>query len=438
MKNKLKLLIKDGLRKKINTKWFKIVNIILLLAIPILLNIDSVIELFGGDFKDPITVYVIDNTNVFFNSIKNTYETTGIGIGKKDVEIQVADKSFDKLKKEMIKEESNDIILKIDKVDTEYTVEMTSFDYVDAVTLQLLTNAINTTKTNIALEYSDIDKEELANIQAPIDITRVYLNDELDENYEFIKYLSTMLIPVFIVPFFFLIIMVIQMIGAEINEEKSSKSMEIIITSVSPRIHFISKMITANLYAIVQALLFVVYFIIGLFIRTQVSGVGITESFGDNMSGMIKTFIESGMLSDLISAIPWVIIMLILSFIAYSLLAGILASMTTNQEDFSQLQTPLMILIMVGYYVALMASTYEKSTFIIILSVIPFLSSIIAPVLLVIGQIGTLEILISILMLILTIFLLLKYGLRIYKVGILNYSSEGLWKKMWKSLKSKE
>lgn len=31
------------------------------------------------------------------------------------------------------------------------------------------------------------------------------------------------------------------MIGAEINEEKSSKSMEIIVTSVSPKIHFLSK-----------------------------------------------------------------------------------------------------------------------------------------------------------------------------------------------------
>ena len=214
--------------------------------------------------------------------------------------------------------------------------------------------------------------------------------------------------------------------------------MEVIITSVSPKIHFISKMITANLYAIIQALLFVLYFIIGLFIRTQISGVGLTESFGDNISGMIGTFIESGMLSEILSAVPWVIIMLVLSFIAYSLLAGVLASMTTNQEDFSQLQTPIMILIMVGYYVALMASTYEKSTFIIVLSVIPFLSSIIAPVLLIIVQIGVVEILISILMLLLTIFLLLKYGLRIYKVGILNYSSEGLWKKMWKSLKSKE
>ncbi|MCI8330632.1 MAG: ABC transporter permease [Bacilli bacterium] len=438
MKNKLKLLVKDGLRKKLNTKWFKIVNIILLLAIPILLNIDSVIEVFGGDFKDPITVYIIDDTNILYKDIKESYETTGIGIGEKEVEIKEADKSIDKLKKEMLKEETNDIILKLQKTDGIITAEMTSFEYVDAITLQLLTNAINNAKTKIALSESDIDKEELAKIQAPVDITRIYLNDELDENYEFIKYLSTMLIPVFIVPFFFLIIMVIQMIGAEINEEKSSKSMEIIITSVSPKIHFISKMITSNLYAIVQALLFVVYFIIGLFIRTKISGLNLTESFGDNISGMIKTFMESGMLNDILRAVPWVIIMLVLSFIAYSLLAGILASMTTNQEDFSQLQTPLMILIMVGYYIALMASTYEKSTFIIILSVIPFLSSIIAPVLLIIGQIGIVEILISILMLILTIFLLLKYGLRIYKVGILNYSSEGLWKKMWKSMKSKD
>lgn len=438
MKNKLKLLIRDGLRKKINTKWFKIVNIILLLAIPILLNIDSVIELFGGDFKDPITVYVIDNTHVFLENIKETYEKSGIGIGEKEVEIIKADKNYDKLKKEMLKEKSNDIILIIDKIENSYTAEMTSFDYIDAITLQLLTNAINTTKTSIALSESNIDKEELSKIEAPIDINRIYLNEELDENYEFIKYISTMLIPVFIVPFFFLIIMVIQMIGAEINEEKSSKSMEIIITSVSPKIHFISKMITANLYAIIQALLFVIYFIIGLFIRTKISGVGLTESFGSNISGMLETFIESGMLNDILIAIPWVIIMLVLSFIAYSLLAGILASMTTNQEDFSQLQTPLMILIMVGYYIALMASTYEKSTFIIILSVIPFLSSIIAPVLLVIGQIGVAEILISIIMLVLTILLLLKYGLRVYKVGILNYSSEGLWKKMWKSIKTKE
>ena len=38
MKNKLKLLIKDGLNKKINTKWFKVVNIILLVVVSVLLS----------------------------------------------------------------------------------------------------------------------------------------------------------------------------------------------------------------------------------------------------------------------------------------------------------------------------------------------------------------------------------------------------------------
>ena len=53
MKNKLKLLIKDGLNKKINTKWFKAVNIILLVVIVALINIDNIIK----------QIRVINNSN---------------------------------------------------------------------------------------------------------------------------------------------------------------------------------------------------------------------------------------------------------------------------------------------------------------------------------------------------------------------------------------
>lgn len=436
MKNKLKLLIKDGLRKKLNTKTFKIINLVLLIAIPLLLNIDSIIKIFGGDFDDPVTVYVIDESNKYYESFKETYTTNTDVMGNNDVEIEKADKDYETLKKEMLEDKTNDIIITIN--DTEKKVDLTSFEYVDTVTVQLLTNALNTVKSNIALEESDIDLNELAIINTPLEISRTYLSDELDENYELMNYISSLLIPVFIMPFFFLLLMVTQMIGAEINEEKTSKSMEIIITSVSPKIHFISKMVTSNVYAIVQSLLFVLYIVIGLFLRTQITGSTLINSFGDNISGLLTTFIESGMLTDILKSIPWIIILLLLSFIAYSLLAGILASMTTSQEDYQQLQTPLMFLIMVGYFVALMASAYEKSMFIIIMSCIPFLSCIISPVLLLLGQIGIIEVLISIGLLLLTIFILLRYGLRIYKVGILNYSSDKLWKKMFNSIKTKE
>ncbi len=437
MKNKLKLLVKDGIRKKLNTKWFKVANIVLLVIIVLLTNIDGVIKLFGGDFNETTKLYVIDNTNVFYDKLKTDLELTFKTINK-EISVKSTKKSIEELKEKIKKEESKDIILEIDKTNLNFQANITSFEYIDGITLELITSELNNINKSVLLEESDIDLEELNKINEPMLINRNYLTNELDENYELMNYISGLLIPIFIVPFFMLILIIIQMIGAEINEEKSSKSMEIIISSVSPKTHFISKIITSNLYAIIQSVLFIIYIAIGLFVRKIISGTSILSSFGNEMSGLINTFMESGMLKTILFALPWIVIMLILSFIAYSLLAGILASMTTNQEDFQQLQTPIMILIMIGYVTAILASTYEKSTFIIILSVIPFLSSIIAPVLLIMGQINVIHILIAIFLLVFTIYILIKYGSRVYKTGILNYSGNNLWKKMFDSIKNKE
>ena len=128
---------------------------------------------------------------------------------------------------------------------------------------------------------------------------------------------------------------------------------------------------------------------------------------------------------------------MILTFVAYSLLAGILASITTNAEDFNQLQTPIMIILLAGYYLAIMAGMFKGALFIRILSYIPLISAILSPSLLVLGQIGVIDVIISILITLAFIYILIKYGLRIYKIGILNYSSKDLWKKMFKAMRQK-
>lgn len=438
MKNKLKLLIKDGLNKKINTKWFKVVNIILLVVIVGLINIDNIIKFFGGNFDDPVVIYVIDNTNKYYEAIKSGYDNIDLSALGSESEIKLADKSLDELKEEMVNDESNDIILVINSNNGKVVADVISYNYVDAVTLQVLNSTLSSVKTNIALMESSLTEEELASIYEPVEINRSYLSDNLDENNELMSYIGNFIIPMFIIPFFLLIIMVTQMIGAEINEEKSSKSMEIIITSVPARLHFISKIITANVYAILQSLLFVLYFGIGLLIRRLVTGSSLISSLDSQIGNVVNQFIQSGTLDNLLKCLPVTIIMILLSFVAYSLIAGILASMTTNQEDFQQLQSPMMMIIMAGYFLAILASTYEKSTFITTVSVIPFISCILSPVLLMMGQIGIVHVLISILLLILTLYLLIKYGLRVYKVGILNYSSSNLWKKILEGIKSKE
>ena len=66
MKNKLLFLTKMSLNKKIKTKWFYIANIIFLILIAGLINLDSIIKLFGGDFDDAIKINVIDNILIHF------------------------------------------------------------------------------------------------------------------------------------------------------------------------------------------------------------------------------------------------------------------------------------------------------------------------------------------------------------------------------------
>ncbi len=84
-----------------------------------------------------------------------------------------------------------------------------------------------------------------------------------------------------------------------------------------------------------------------------------------------------------------------------------------------------------------MASAFEGALFVKIVAYIPMLSFLIAPVIFLLGQISLIELIISTIICGVVTYLLFHFGLRIYKVGILNYSSQDLWKKIFKSVKEK-
>lgn len=436
MENKMKFLVKYSLKKKFKSKWFLVANIILLLLIPIICNIDSIVKLFGGDFDKPTNVYVVDNSGVY-DSFKNIYSSSNnINLTDSKVDIKLYTGNLKKLEKEIKEEKKKDIIIEVNKSETNiFEVKIITYDLVDTILYQNLVTALNTTKSEIVLKNSNISKELLAQIYREVKVDRTIMNEESNSNSEFMQLIGGVLVPVFIIPFFFLIILVVQYVGNEINEEKISKSMEVIISSVSPMTHFISKIIGTNIFVITQGVLILFYGFVGLISRTIIVGSPITASFGTEYTGMIDKFIQSGMLHNIVVAIPFIVILIILSFVACSLIAGILASVTTSIEDYQQIQTPLMLVLVLGYYLSIMASVFSSSAFIKVFSYFPIISSILSPVLLVQGQIGILDITISILILVGLIFLLLKYGIKIYKVGILNYSSKKLWSKMFKAVK---
>ncbi|MBR1385557.1 MAG: ABC transporter permease [Bacilli bacterium] len=434
MMKKFWFLTKYGLKKKFKSKSFIISNIIIFILLLLALNADSIISLFGGDFTENVNVYVIDETEKSFELIKENYKSLKTSIGEEDeTNIVKSDKNLSELEKEI--EGTTDIIITINSDEENYiSANIITENYIDTMTYQALVQSLNTTKYQLALEDSNINIEELNKISTPPTIERTILDESKNTEEENMNTVMSVVFPTVILPFFMLIVLLVQMIGGEINEEKTTRSMEIIISNVSAKVHFFSKLVANNLFVIIQSVLLFVYGGIGFLIRSLTSS-GANSNFTIEINDAISSLSKSGILDKLYYIIPITIVLIILSFVAYSLIAGILASMTVNAEDFQQIQTPIMIICFISYYLAVMASMFNGSILIRILSYVPLISFLLSPALLVIGQIGILDVGISIILLIIFCFILSKYGLKIYKVGILNYSTDKMWKRIFKAAK---
>ena len=437
MKNKLKFLINMSLKRKIKTKWFVLANIFLAILIVGVANIDHIITFFGGDFDKTTKIYVVDNTNtyeIFKTSIDAGFKLT------EDNKYEII--KYDKTKEEITdeiknnEEEKDSIALVFDYDEKDIIkVSMITHGFVDTLNMTLINSAVNSVKTYLAVEKFEISEEELLALNTPVTIERTVLDEEKDSSEENMEMIMSAVFPVIILPFFMLVIFLVQMIGAEVNDEKTTRGMEIIIGNVSPQVHFFSKCIAGNLFILIQGGLLFLYGFLGFISRSffgDVSGIG--DVF-NQVTGMMNDLFTPSFVSSLKYIIPLVLILMILTFIGYSLLAGILASMTTNTEDFQQLQTPIMLISLLGYYLAIIAGGFKGSLIINILGYVPFISAILSPSLLVMGEFTVIDVLISMGLMIVVIYLLIKYGLKIYKVGILNYSSDKLWRKMFKALK---
>lgn len=439
MKNKLKFLTKQSLDKKIKTKWFKGVNILLLVLFVLIMNVDRVISFFGGDFENQITIYVKDDVEVY-DSFVTSFESVSEMLGEsKNFKLEKTEEDIEKLK-ENLENKEDEILVYIMPDETNYMkAQIISYEDAGTVTTQIISSAINSVKSSMAASLSGLTEEQILALTSPAQIETILTNPDV-ENQEGKDLLSAGVMLIFILPCFFLIIMLVQMIGAEVNDEKSTRSMEIIISNVPPKIHFLSKIFASTAFVVIQGLLLLLYGGIALIIRNMLGGTGLAVMSGEvtgQLNELLQMVKDTGVLSLLLEGLPIIIVLFILSFIAYAIVAGVLASMTTSIEDFQQLQTPIMLIILVGYYLAIMAVQFDGSLFIEIASYIPLLSFLVSPVLFMLGQISIWQMLIATIIMALFTWIIFRYGLRIYKVGILNYSSSKLWKKMFKSLKQK-
>lgn len=426
MTRKFFYLMKLSFNKKLKSKWFIAVNIILALSLFALFNLNSIITFFGGEFDKPLKVLVYDKTNISYPYLKNNIDSLTSELEDKKIVVKSVGNENKKIK-------DDEILISLNLDDNLLKAKVISDKKIDSSVYQVIYQGLNATKQQVLMERLNLDTNTLALLSTSIDIDRVVLSDKKSQDENMSLVMSTVF-PSLILLFFMLIIFLVQMVGGEICEEKTTKSMEIIISNVSPKVHLLAKIVANNLFVLLQALLLFIYGLIAFFISSRNGSLNIPSeitSIWDSLSA-------SGLINDIVSLLPFLLVLIILSFLAYSLLAGILASMTTNIEDFQQLQTPIVFILLAGYYLAIMAGMFQGSIFLKIAGYIPLISCLLAPTLYIMGEISILDILIAIILLIGLLYLLIRYGMKIYKVGILNYSNEKVWSKFIKAFRKEE
>ena len=111
MNRKFLYLTKVSLRKKFKTKWFVITNIILAVAIILLLNINSIVSFFGGDFDSKTNIIVIDNNTNSYHLFKQNIESYSSSLNSDEDEVKVTVKKSNKTSKELKDNLKDDEIL---------------------------------------------------------------------------------------------------------------------------------------------------------------------------------------------------------------------------------------------------------------------------------------------------------------------------------------
>ncbi len=130
------------------------------------------------------------------------------------------------------------------------------------------------------------------------------------------------------------------------------------------------------------------------------------------------------------------LIFFIFGYLLYASLFAAIGSGVENEGDSTQLQLPVTIPLMLGFFVALYAFKAPDSSLVFWFSMIPFTSPIVMLARIPFG-VATWELVLSIVLLIGTFIACAWASAKIYKVGILMYGKKSTFKDLWKWLKQK-
>ena len=388
----MKFTIKDMDKRK----SFIISTLIILILIIIGFNVPNLIKMFNED-NNGNKLLIIDSKNVFEGTLENLKQ---MDLGY-EFEITNEDLKFEDVKQKIEDKEIKEAIIispENEKVKISYIVENTTM--INEVPEECK-NALTSIYSSLKISKLGLSEQQLQSITPNFEFN-------LEQTEEKSASGNILVMMIMSIVLFYAIYFCAYQVSSSITTEKTSKIIETLVTSTSPKTIVLGKTIGIG--------------VVGLAQMTLIVSTALISA---------KTFLEEGLLEsvlDMSNITPYLgamtAIYFILGYLAYALLYALTGSTVSKPEDIQSANSPVAILAVIGFYLSYFTMMNPTSKLNVFASLFPISSPFCMPFRIMMGLANTTDVIISIAILIVTIIVIASVAIKIYSNAILNYGTK--------------
>lgn len=432
--NRIGTVIGFTFRQKAKTKSFLITTLVLALLITIGMNIPYLITLFKGEDKA--------------SSPKKEQMSIGLIVQQQDATVAEALEQYTQLQSvtplSWIRYDSttdealqsalqNDTITGYVELTPAAAGEFPTVEYVakgDAPSpdvIALLQAGLQSAKTKL-IAGTTLSEQQVQEISTPVQIDSRTISveaeggngadDNAGGNLSPINYA---LVYVLMILFFTSAMMTGNMIASEVTAEKSSRIMEILITSVSPLTQMFGKIIGIFMIGMLQILVFAL--VVGGNLLLPHNHVILADA-GLSLAELNVQVLVYGL------------IFYILGYFLYAVLFAAVGSIVSRTEDLGQAVMPITMLALAAFYIGIFNIFTSDTMLVKVSSFVPFTSPTVMLLRIGLERAALWEIWLSLLILVLSIVGFGWLSAKIYRTGVLMYGKRPSWKELRKAMKA--
>ena len=268
----------------------------------------------------------------------------------------------------------------------------------------VVASAVAGLRVNAVLGEAGVDPTTLAAAQAPPTVRAIEPPQEGAETQFLIANITAVLILVGVFSFGFTVL-------TGVVEEKQSRVVEVVLSTVLPRDLLIGKVLGIGILGLVQ---------LGVFVVAGLIAASLTQEFR--------------LPSTTSGAAFQLVLWFSLGYTLYSTALGVLGALASRMEEASNASTPVTMVAMASYFVAIFAVINDPSGLVaVVASFVPFSAPMVVPMRAALGAITPIEIAVAAAITIATIWVLFIVGGRVYSGAALQTAGRMRLRDAWRS-----